>query len=696
MRPLHRLAARIPRLSDPALFSLALLAIFLFIVFRNIGLYPTVFGDEWSYSSFTRLTPFKDTQVPSYLYYTVYRLTNFCGEGFLECARLINAVFYVAATPFLYLIARQYMPRRLAAVVALLAVLAPTNSYTAYFMPEAMYFWAFWVFSWTVLRGLGRVDVRAVMLSSAILGLMAMVKVHALFLIPAYVVYLAYAAFAQRKAGDGWRWLRKALLLVVVALATAAAVRLSVGYLYAGRNGLYLLGTFYSNQAQTRPGVGVLIQLGLASLQGHLMGLVLMCGMPLAAAALLCASRVQRNGAARGSNTLLAYAALMIPSLVAVTALFTALVAGGGSGESGARLHMRYYDFALPLMLMLAGTQLAAPRPGVGWRGRLLVALPLLLATWAACRYLVPVYTPNYIDSPTLYGITRDHGSMLGLTAFGVAALLLWIAQPRQAARWFVYIVTPLVVVVSGVKLNQYTRMAQHADAFVKAGQFAHHYLAPEELKHLTIIGDDGGNLLKSRFFVDSVEASVLQVPPGQPIPAETLAQPHAWLLVVGDYPLPAGAVRHSGMRGFTLARIVPPEEARQHRFAEAEDNTLRSTGLSGMEDWGRWSDGELVTLRFAQPLPKQLLLRLDVAAYGPNAGLDFQVTAGGQTLPLRADGTHGMKELRFTTDGTVRVITIKVPKPTSPQELGNGSDQRKLGIGLYSLETIDAALPQP
>ncbi|OFA02584.1 hypothetical protein [Duganella sp. HH101] len=694
MRLLHR---PLPRLSTSAWFLIALLAAFLYFTLRNIGLYPTVFGDEWSYSSFTRLMPFKETLVPSYLYYTVYRLTNYCGDGFLECARLINAVFYIGAAPFIYLIARQYMTRQVAAAVAVLALLAPTNSYTAYFMPEAMYYCGFWLFSWSVLRAQGRVDVRTVALSSVVLGLLAMVKVHALFLIPGYVVYLAYACFAQRGAGSGgnWRWLRQALLLVAVALVTAAVVRFAVGYLYAGRNGLYLLGKFYSNQAQTRPTVGVLIQLALGSLQGHLMALVLMFGMPLASAALLCASRVQRQGAARGSSTLLAYAALLIPSLVAVTALFTAMVAGGGT-ESGARLHMRYYDFALPLMLVLAGAQLTAQRPGVGWRARLAVALPLLLATWAASHHLVPAFTPNYIDSPALYGMVHDEGNFGTLTGLGVAALLLWIVNTRQAARCFVYLYTPVALVISGDNLNQYTRMAQRPDAYVKAGIYAHQYLTPAEIKRLTIVGADMGNLLKSRFFVDGIDVSAVQLAPGRPIALESLAHQNGWLLVVGDYPLPAGAVRHSGSREFTLARVKPPAEAGLYRFAEAEDESMRSTGLSGMEDWGRWSEGGQVTLTFAQPLPKQLLLRLDVAAYGPNAGMDFDVTAGGQTVPLRADGWHGVKELRFSTDGTARVITIKVPKPTSPQELGAGGDQRKLGIAMYNMETLDAAAPRP
>ncbi|GJI88441.1 DUF7024 domain-containing protein [Duganella hordei] len=677
-----------------AMFLAALLAVFGYMTLRNVGMYPTVFGDEWTYSSFARLMPFRETLIPNYLYYTVYGLTSACGDGYLECARLINAAFVVGAAPLIYLIARQYMTRQAAAVVAVLAALAPSNTYTAYFMPEAMYFWGFWLFSWSVLRGHGRAGVRAVAISSALLGLLALVKVHGLFLLPGYLVYLVYAAFARRGAAGGRHWLRQALLLVAVALLTAAAVRFTVGYLYAGRQGLYLLGTMYANQAQTRPGLGVLLRLALTNLEGHLMALALMFGMPLAAAAQHCISRAQRGVAARGSSTLLAYAALMIPSLVAVTALFTALVAGGGA-ESGVRLHMRYYDFTLPLLLILAGVQLAPSRAGPGWRARLLVAVPLLLVMGAACRYLIPFYTPNHIDSPSLFGMIHDPGSYQALIGFSLAAVLLWIARPRKAAQLFVYICTPVALVVSGANVNLYARMAQRPDAWVKAGLFAHHYLTPAEASRLTIVGDDILNLFKSRFFLDNTNVALLQLPHGQPITLASLPYPNGWLLVVGDYPLPEGAVRHSGLREYTLARVKPPADAKLHRFAETEDDSMRSTGLSGIEDWGRWSEGGQVTLTFDRPLPKKLLLRLDVAGYGPNAGQDIPVTAGGQTVALRADGKHGVQDLRFDTDGSVRVITIKVPQPTSPHDLGYGGDQRKLGVGLYSMEVIDAAAPR-
>jgi phosphoglycerol transferase len=679
---------RLPRLSPATLFLSALLLVLAYLTLRNTGQYPSVFGDEWSYSTYTRLTSFRDAPVPSYLYYSAYRITSSCGDGFLECARLLNAVFLVGAAPFIYLIARQYMARRIAMAVAVLAVLMPCNTYTAYFMPEAMYYWGFWLFSWSVLRARGRATPRSVALSAALLGLLAMVKVHALFLLPGYLVYLVYRAYAGRAGAARGGWLRQALTLVAVALLAAAAARFAVGYLYAGRNGLYLLGTVYANQAQTRPAVSELLKLALFNLRGHLMTLALLFGLPLAAAALQCISRRQRGVEAPGSGALLAYAALTLPALVAMTAIFTAMVAGAGT-ESNLRLHMRYYHFALPLLLILAGAQLMPSRPGPGWRHKLAVGAPLLLLMAAAYVTVPAAYTANHIDSPTLFGMSGDDTGFPLLAALGALSVLAWIARGRWGARLFMFGYLPALLVVGGNLVNTHARYAQRADAYVKAGLFAHQYLNDKEAAHLTVVGSDIISLYKTRYFLDNVGTEVLQLAPGQAVDRAKLPYPNGWLLVVGEHALPDGAVRHSGQRDYTLARLKQPG---RYLFSDIEDDGLHSSGLSVVEDWGRWSDGGSVTLKFDQPLPRQLLLKLDVAAYGPNVAQDFQVSVGGQTLALRAPAQHGVRALRFDTDGGAHAIVIKVPQPTSPKQLGAGDDQRQLGLGLYSLEVIDAA----
>nr|WP_315213969.1 hypothetical protein [uncultured Duganella sp.] len=686
-----------PRARSAALFPAALVAVFAYLALRNIGQYPSVFGDEWTYSSFARLIPFARAEIPNYLYYTAYRLSNSCGDGFLECARLLNAGFLVAAAPFIYLIARQYMAPAAAAAAAVLSILAPSNTYTSYFMPEAMYYCGFWLFSWCVLRARGATDTGTVALASAVLGALAMVKVHALFLLPGYLVYLVWRAHVQRDpaAGHG-AWTRRALLWLAVALATAAAVRFGVGLLYAGRNGLYLLGTIYANQAQTRPGTGVLIGLALGNLRGHLMALVLLFGMPLAAAALHGASRRQRAAAAPGAGALLAYTALMLPALIGVTALFTAIVAGSGA-ESGARLHIRYYDFALPLLLIVAGAQLSTP---AGARAPAPLALclgaALALLVGASAVFLLPAYTPNHIDSPALFGVALGaRGWALPVLAtLGALCALAWGARARLGAQLFLFAYVPAALLVGAVHVNHVAGGQKKPDDYVKAGLFAHQYLNRAETERLTIVGPDIASLFKTRFFLDNTKVELMALPAGSAITPEQLRYPNGWLLAIGHYQLPAAATRHSGDRGYTLLRVAPPGAADLYDFADSEGERMRSTGLSGIEDWGRWSDGPLVTLRFAQPLPRRLRLRLDVAAYGPNAQRDIPVSIDGQTVPLRAPPAHGPRELVFATSGAAHTVRIAIPQPTSPHELGSGPDQRKLGLALYTLQVIDDAQP--
>lgn len=110
--------------------------------------------------------------------------------------------------------------------------------------------------------------------------------------------------------------------------------------------------------------------------------------------------------------------------------------------------------------------------------------------------------------------------------------------------------------------------------------------------------------------------------------------------------------------------------------------------GLSGHEPWGRWSDGEIVTLQFAQPLPTQFTLILTAQAFGPNIGLPVIVKAGASeqtfTLPTAEQHTH---RLNFTLAAPADSLEFRIPQPVSPAELKVSEDPRKLGIGFIKLQ---------
>jgi phosphoglycerol transferase len=219
--------------------------VLIFLTVRNCGLFPSIFDDEWIYSEYSRLAPRSDAPVPSYLFFLLFGTTRFFGEGFLECARIYNACFFAVALVFIYGVCRIYSSHKLALFTAILSVLGPINTYSAYFMPESMYFCAFWMMSWFLLRGIEKGPWILGAGSGAILGLMAMIKFHAVFLLPGFAAFV-FLAWITKAAHLTARSVIQTLLLTGLAFI---AVRFAGGYLLAGQAGLQLAGERYGSFA---------------------------------------------------------------------------------------------------------------------------------------------------------------------------------------------------------------------------------------------------------------------------------------------------------------------------------------------------------------------------------------------------------------------------------------------------------------
>lgn len=673
----------------PGAFCFALLVLLLYMVLRDTGLYPTIMGDEWTYSSNARLTPFAETIIPSYLYYGLYSVTNQCGDAFLACSRLINAVLFASSAPFIFLVARRVASGPVAAAVALLAVAGPSNSYTSYYMPEAMYFCTFWAFTAAVFWFFDRRSTRRLLCSAVLLGLLALIKVHALFLMPGYAVFLAYASWTGRADEGAPHWLRRAIMWIGLGIGTALAVRLAAGYLFAGANGLGLLGPMYVNQASANaPGISRLLS-ALDNLRGHVLGLGLLSAVPLAALLLHVLSPSLRGKQGGKSSALFGYTVLMMAALLGVTAVFTAAVAGNGF-ESNARLHMRYYDFLLPLLLIAAGSHISHAMPVLSWRRRATAALLPAALVVLAWRYLLPAFSPNYIDSPALYGYTSDPLLYHVLAGCAMLALLLWVVNLRLGAQLFVFVFTPLLALVAGYQVNLVREPYKEPDVFIKAGLFARDYLTAAERAQLVLIGDDAANLFKARFMIDDTRVNLKVVPRGQAI--GELPAGARWLLVIGPYPAEPGTVSRVARRDFDLLERAPagkPSYAIDFKNRDGNPD-LRMWGLSQHEDWGRWSAGDSVQIEYAHPLPRRMRVRFEAAAYGPNAGREFVFRIGGEERRVKITEAFNEFSVDFTTSGADRMLSIEVPQPTSPQQLGFSPDPRLLGIGFHWLDVDD------
>lgn len=117
------------------------------------------------------------------------------------------------------------------------------------------------------------------------------------------------------------------------------------------------------------------------------------------------------------------------------------------------------------------------------------------------------------------------------------------------------------------------------------------------------------------------------------------------------------------------------------------------TSGMSGYEPWGRWTDGEKAIFRLTQLLPKQFTLVIQANAFGPNLGEAVKVKIGAAQQEFKVSEQYQTYRLDFTLPEPVDTIEFLIPKPSSPRELKVGDDPRKLGIGLIKLQIQDKGL---
>jgi phosphoglycerol transferase len=680
-----------------ATLTAGIVAVFVFLLFRNLGLHPSVFSDEWSYSLSSRLMKLSSASTPLYLYYFVYRLTRHCGVEFLECARVLNALFFVAAAPLIYAVARKVASKPLAVLVALLSLIGPINTYTAYFMPEAMYFFVFWILTCFTLSDRQRWPGRYGAVLGLLLAVLMLIKVNAIFLVPGVAAFIVDRYLRDRSPFR----VRSALTALGYMLVTIIIVRLGVGYISAGTAGLHVLGTKYGALADSSVGSARFSHMTtgiLGVLRGHLMALALLFGLPLAAMVTLVRRRDDKSEGDAELQAIAAYSLALLVILLIVVAYFTTSIIGEGPYESLARLHMRYYNFLFPLFLIIVAGQVSIKD---GRRNNYVVGISVaLLAAFIlyALKSLLPLYSPSIVDSPELYGVTAVRVVFVIVAILAVLSMVGWAWNQRRGAQLFLFVFLPVSVLCSTTVDNSYLRGRLKADVYDRAGVFARDELEKDERAKLIVVGSELASLYRVLFYVDEPEATALAIAPGAPFDRNAIPSDRKWVLVMGDHALPADVVEQISGDGYVLFRL--PEKSADGQ-ALAGERTIdfthpfrfglvkRISGLSVAQPFGRWSDSRAVKIDLFEPLPRWFDLCLTASAFGPNVQQPFEIGIGDEAKVFRLPSTPSEVCLPFNTSGGESTIAIEVPQPTSPKQLGMGSDERMLGIALTKIKII-------
>ena len=679
------------------------LSLLIYLTARNAGIYPSVFADEWFYNLFSRLHDIKYSQRPSYLYFGIFSVTNRCGDGFLECARLINALFFVAAIPLIYSLCRKYLARRLSLCVTALSVFSPINAFSAYFMPESMYYFGFFLFAWIALKGVNKKPLAAAIFAGCTLGAMAMVKVHAIFLLPGLWVVILLPLLAK----PDYKIAAKISAHIFLSLVAFLSFRFGVGYLVVGDAGFDLLGTDYTATATSASGLEQILHLlpliGY-NLWGNILAVAVMFALPLALLLNIDIRGMRDEDNQRSDLRVLKFfTGTLLTLLILITAIFFARVQGTSPYENIERLSLRYYDFLFPLLYIIVGVA-AQKNFNLSNRNCLKstsisgIALVAAYAVWTS----LSGYLPGIADSPELRAFTYNPYVYSALGTLGIICAIIALYRLRAGAALYIWVFLPLTILLSAHFTNKELRSRLLPDAYDEAGQFVQRYLGADAAK-LAIIAPELSSIFRSHFYLRSPQSTFINLPNNTKIAPSVIPAHIEWILMMGGYEIPFD-LKHSvqipvkasvfnpsdsslmtsslPMGAYSLVQIA--SSLTVDFLQESLPGALTQvSGLEQLDPVGRWSTGKQIVLIFSKPLPKRFKLGINAFAFGPNVGQTIKIDVGGNRYDMVLSSQPSTVEISVAADRNDNKIKIEIPQPTSPNDLGLSADTRTLGVGL-------------
>jgi phosphoglycerol transferase len=536
--------------------------------------------DEYVYSMQARFTPFAEQLYPNYLFSWLYSGTSSCGAGFYDCGKSLNIIFFFLTLTFIFLIARRLLGTLWGAMIAVVAALSPVHVYVSYFMPEAMYF-AFITATIYVATIAGQKHKFSWwMATGGMLGLSALVKPHAIFTVPAFVLFALLISL--RSEGGG---VAKALAAGVSTLGTFALVKFGGGFAFAGASGLSIFGTgyessldqFVSNNAQGKvnliaksvstwnstiqapsqaagnsgPGFfDVFLPHSLA----HLALLLTVAGLPLFLSVSVIKDAVVKKQEVSASGQFLLLIGLLSASFAFVVGAFEGIVSSLGDDHSS-RIITRYHEFLMPMMLIAAGVFAKFVEPKI--RVRLIQSVILIAALIFGWVYLSSV-NQSFADSILLSGYLSGPAVIPIVSGIGIVVALVWIFSSNSGSKLIVYVATPLVLLIAGFTSQSYllTQVGTQPAYFDIAGQKAKPLLTGVSGDKISIIGPVRYQNFTTKFWIDKPGIKDVSLPDGESIDVAALPDVD-YVVLIGNAKLTGAAENLEEGEGYAIVKIV-------------------------------------------------------------------------------------------------------------------------------------------
>ena len=503
---------------------------------------PSIMQDEYIYTSQAKNLPFAEQFYSNYVFSWVMGITNSCGYDFYTCTKSINSVFFLATILFTFLIASRFLSFRWSVFAASVTALSPIAIPVSFFMPETMYFSMMTMTIWLTLLVSKRDNIWLWALPGLALGATALVKPHAIFMLPAFALFAL--VFIYKKTGSSWlRGLSSAVSLVAGFMIT----KLGLGFAFAGLEGLKFFGgygspvgaiaTVVSKSAESAPtevpedsavadaassGLEIFLGISVSHLLAHTAVLLLLAGVPLILSLRIALSVAKAKQPMGDVSAFFILIALITVSMIGVVALFEAYVTASGDDHSD-RLILRYYEFLIPQFLVMGLLLDRFTESKIAFR--VIQGSLIALATMAFTIFYPITFNKQYADSSTLPGIGDGQGFFIFVGLFISSAVIFWVVNPDRGnlvlGRFVIPSVLILALVLSQNKLIEINGTPAYFD---QAGWDSRTYLQDVPGDRILVVGQTRTEVFTVKFWIDEANIRDLLLVDGSLIADENVA----------------------------------------------------------------------------------------------------------------------------------------------------------------------------
>ena len=527
---------------------------------------PSIMQDEYIYTSQAKNLPFAEQFYSNYLFSWVMGVTNYCGDDFYACTKTINSVFFIGTVFITLLIALRFLSFRWSVFAASVTALSPIAIPVSFFMPETMYFSMMTLTIWLTLVVSKRESWVFWIVSGLSLGATALVKPHAVFMLPAFVLFVFI--FAYKKSDANWLQAIRAGVAVAVGFVVT---KFGLGFAFAGTEGLKLFGGYgtpvgaltgaaaaedvvVGSEGVARSGLEVLVTVASTHLVAHASAMLLLAGIPLLLSMRVSYSVVKTKQPIGDVSSLFVLVALITVSMVGVVALFEAYVTASGDDHSD-RLILRYYEFLIPQFIVMG---LLLPRFTDSKRlFRIIQGSIIVAASMFFTIYYPPTFDKQYADSSTLPGMGDGQGFFVFVGIFVSCAVIFWIVNPERGNLVIGRFIIPSVLIVALVmSQNKLIEINGTPAYFDQAGWDSRTYLDNVPGDRIMVVGQTRTEVFTVKFWIDEANIKDLLVVEGSVIAAENVSESD-YVVTLGNIGIDFAHEVVTEGEGYKLVKIV-------------------------------------------------------------------------------------------------------------------------------------------